>query len=222
MNKNKIYMSNINIGCYLLRVDNQINLEELDKHFAKLKSFDPEQNAFAIEYSEYFENSQVLAQQKQIIDTASKHGMQLIFIVLNEFSKNIKFNYPAIKVHSTSTMKPIEQVKPSNSTNKKTETLVINEVVRTGSSISNNGDIILTDRVGDQAEIVSSGNISVFGTNNGNLIAGHPNDTSAIICVNDFRGGIVSIAGVYKHFDAIKTGAIKFSLTNNKLEFNKI
>ena len=81
------------------------------------------------------------------------------------------------------------------------KSLFISEPVRSGIKIENDGDIILTSFVSDNAEVISSGNIHVYSEARGRLIAGNGGDKKAKIFVMKFNPTLVSIAGIYRTLD---------------------
>jgi septum site-determining protein MinC len=76
--------------------------------------------------------------------------------------------------------------------------LLCEEPIRSGIRIENDGDVIITSFVSDNAEVVASGNIHVYGEAKGRLIAGSNGDKKARIFARQFNAEIVSIGGVYK------------------------
>ncbi len=76
--------------------------------------------------------------------------------------------------------------------------LLVNEPVRSGIKIENDGDIILTSFVSDNAEVIAGGNIHVYGEARGRLIAGCHGDKQARIFVIKFNPTLIAIAGIYR------------------------
>ena len=79
--------------------------------------------------------------------------------------------------------------------------LISFEPLRSGMVLSNDGDIILRSFVSDNAEVIASGNIHVYGEAKGRLIAGSDGDKSARIFVGKFNAELVSIGGLYRTMD---------------------
>ena len=82
------------------------------------------------------------------------------------------------------------------------QSLLINEPVRSGIKIENDGDIILTSFVSDNAEIIASGNIHVYSEARGRLIAGNNGNKKSRIFVMKFNPVLISIAGIYRTLDS--------------------
>lgn len=82
------------------------------------------------------------------------------------------------------------------------KSLIIDEPVRSGVKIENDGDIVISNFVSDNAEIIASGNIHIYGEARGRLIAGSNGDKSARIFSTKFNAALISIGGIYKIIEA--------------------
>ncbi|MFN8770528.1 MAG: septum site-determining protein MinC [Neisseriaceae bacterium] len=82
------------------------------------------------------------------------------------------------------------------------KSLVINEPVRSGARIHNDGDIIITNFVSNGAEIIATGNIHVYGELRGRAIAGSYGDKLAKIFALKFNPELISVGGVYRAIDS--------------------
>ncbi|MBY0380069.1 MAG: septum site-determining protein MinC [Burkholderiales bacterium] len=99
------------------------------------------------------------------------------------------------------------------------KTLMINNPVRSGVKIYNDGDIIINTFVSNGAEIVASGNIHIYGELRGKVLAGSNGNKSAKIFVKDFNPELISIGGIYwvidtKLPDNLLSKFVVISLTN--------
>lgn len=84
------------------------------------------------------------------------------------------------------------------------------EVLRTGQClVQNHGDIIVNSGINSGSELIASGNIHVYGSVRGRVIAGVSGDTSARIFCHSLEAELVSIAGTYCVSDDIPEDMIK-------------
>lgn len=73
-----------------------------------------------------------------------------------------------------------------------------NEILRTGQClVQNNGDIISTAGINSGSEAIASGNIHIYGSARGRVIAGAGGNTAARIFCHSLEAELVSIAGTY-------------------------
>ncbi|WP_343598177.1 septum site-determining protein MinC [Acinetobacter sp.] len=85
-----------------------------------------------------------------------------------------------------------------------------NEILRTGQClVQENGDVILNASMNSGSEIIASGNIHVYGTTHGRIIAGASGDASARIFCQSLNAELVSIAGTYCVADDVPHDMIK-------------
>lgn len=76
--------------------------------------------------------------------------------------------------------------------------------VRSGQRLyARNRDLVILSHVGSGAEVIADGSVHVYGTLRGRAVAGARGDRSARVFCTDFRGELVSIAGVFRLFEAI-------------------
>lgn len=103
-----------------------------------------------------------------------------------------------------------------------------NEILRTGQSLlEDNGDIVLTASMNSGSEIIASGNIYVYGSARGRVIAGASGATNARIFCNSLEAELISIAGTYCIADDIPKEFTKKSVQiylnqNQELEFEPL
>lgn len=92
-------------------------------------------------------------------------------------------------------------------------TVYHNEMLRTGQSLAeDNGDIILTASMNSGSELIASGNIFVYGSARGRVIAGASGLLSARIFCNSLEAELISIAGTFCVADDIPKEFLKQSV----------
>lgn len=73
-----------------------------------------------------------------------------------------------------------------------------NEVLRTGQClVQDHGDIILNASINSGSEVIASGNIHIYGSARGRVIAGAGGNTDARIFCHSLEAELVSISGTY-------------------------
>ena len=96
------------------------------------------------------------------------------------------------------------------------------EILRTGQCIvQHNGDIIINAGINSGSEVIASGNIHVYGSARGRVIAGAGGNTAARIFCHSLEAELISIAGTYCVADDIPKDMIKKPVhiyLNNKQE----
>lgn len=103
-----------------------------------------------------------------------------------------------------------------------------NEILRTGQSLlEENGDIVLTASMNSGSEIIASGNIYVYGSARGRVIAGASGAHNARIFCNSLEAELISIAGTYCIADDIPKEFTKkpvqiYLNQNQELEFEPL
>jgi len=83
-------------------------------------------------------------------------------------------------------------------TAKESQTLLITQPVRSGQRVYSNGDLIILSQVSPGAEILAEGNIHVYNSLKGRVLAGVLGNTNARIFCSDSQAELISIAGNYK------------------------
>lgn len=83
-------------------------------------------------------------------------------------------------------------------------TLHVEKPVRSGQQLyARNGDLVVTNLVGNGAEVIADGSIHVYGALRGRALAGAQGNESARIYCREFHAELVSIAGVYRVIEDI-------------------
>lgn len=78
------------------------------------------------------------------------------------------------------------------------ESTIIDHPIRSGQRIYAKGDLTITSQVSSGAEIMAEGNIHVYGTLRGRVLAGVQGNEEARIFCSDLQAELVSIAGNYR------------------------
>ncbi len=87
------------------------------------------------------------------------------------------------------------------------------EILRTGQClVQDHGDIILNAGINSGSEVIASGNIHIYGSVRGRVIAGAGGNTTARIFCHSLEAELVSIAGTYCVADDIPPDVIKKSV----------
>lgn len=122
----------------------------------------------------------------------------------NEQQNNIALNlripiYSLLHGVSTETGKKItqQQTMPAAIVNA-ASTLIISHPVRSGQRIYATGDLVILAQVSAGAEILAEGNVHVYNTLRGRVLAGVQGNTEARIFCSDLQAELISIAGNYK------------------------
>ena len=107
---------------------------------------------------------------------------------------------------STSQDKPIiERSIESTAAIESTKTKLVTTPVRSGQQVvAKGGDLIVSSSVSHGAELLSDGNIHVYGALRGRALAGISGDIDARIYCFSLEAELVSIAGFYRLSDAIE------------------
>lgn len=87
-----------------------------------------------------------------------------------------------------------------------TKTKLVTLPVRSGQQVvAKNGDLIITSAVSHGAELLSDGNIHVYGALRGRALAGISGNTEARIYCQSLEADLVSIAGFYRLSDSMES-----------------
>ena len=153
---------------------------------------------------------------KIILDFVDGFKNDEIELVIDEIRKIISNNnlnrvilYAVAKtsslaVHSISGIPVIDILDSSinNSRNiENNKTLIVTDPVRSGMKITHDGDVVVTNFVSNNAEVISCGNIHIYDLAKGRLIAGSSGDRHARVFVMKFDAQLIAIGGVYRIID---------------------
>lgn len=116
---------------------------------------------------------------------------------------------PGFSAHSSNTHKPnssekkISKIAPvadnaQNTATSKIETMTITQPIRSGQRIYAKGDLVIIAQVSAGAEIMAEGNIHIYGTLRGRVLAGVQGNEDVRIFCSNLQAELVSIAGNYR------------------------
>ncbi|MFB2587275.1 septum site-determining protein MinC [Acinetobacter sp. c1-l78] len=89
------------------------------------------------------------------------------------------------------------------------KTIYHDDMLRTGQSLIEEADIVLTSSMNSGSEIISSGNVYIYGAGRGRIIAGASGEQNARIFCHSLEAQLVSIAGTYCLADDIPAEFLK-------------
>ena len=118
---------------------------------------------------------------------------------------------------SESLITPTPQASPA--------TVYHDEILRTGQSlVEDHGNIVLTASMNNGSELIAAGNIFIYGTGRGRIIAGASGDPNARIFCQSLEAQLISIAGTFCVYDDIPEHYLQKSVqiylnNNQELEF---
>ncbi|WP_445406629.1 septum site-determining protein MinC [Acinetobacter seifertii] len=116
----------------------------------------------------------------------------------------------AIVEKPASAQASVETKKPLNNNAVAHITSYHDEILRTGQSlVQDQGDIILKAGMNSGSEVIASGNIHIYGTVRGRVIAGAGGHAAARIFCQSLEAELVSIAGTYCVADDIPKHVVK-------------
>ena len=123
----------------------------------------------------------------------------------DEAKKEIAGDQPVIeaapeqKAVATAEPAPVPPAMPSPSA----PTMVIDRPLRSGQqAYARGGDLVVLAAVNPGAEVIADGSIHIYAPLRGRALAGASGDTAARIFTTRFEAELVSIAGIYRTFDA--------------------
>ncbi|WP_158649290.1 septum site-determining protein MinC [Aquella oligotrophica] len=176
---------------YILKLSPDATAEQIYDKLVHLRKLDAFGRYLVIEFDGKISPEKQTEIIRLIKVNAEKLMFELKFILANEFAlmKNIA-DIPVVELSLNLKSTPVSN-----------PVLRIEEPIRSGIKIENDGDIVILNLVSHNAEIISGGNIHVYGDARGRLVAGRYGDKSARIFVQKFNPELISIAGIYKALD---------------------
>lgn len=144
----------------------------------------------------------------QLIISLDLQPMGVIDGILSDQARSIQFpilpaDRPLQRIKPTTEQiveEPIEddQLTPAKKSRINHTTSYHNDMLRTGQClIQDNGDVILNASMNSGSEVISSGNIYIYGAAQGRVIAGASGDTTARVFCHALNAELISIAGTY-------------------------
>ena len=206
---------------FLLQINSINDLQHLETKLLNLKKLDGSNKYVVLAFHDNLKSEAI---HKIILDTvalANKHDLILHSIIRNDNIIVDSFDgVPVVELpENGNTVKSLDNIN---------KTMIYDEPVRSGIQIKNEGDIIITTFVSNNAEVISTANIHVYGEARGRLIAGSAGDKRARIFVNKFNPELISIGGVFRTMesklpDSILNKAVMVSLDDkNHLNVTQI
>ena len=110
-----------------------------------------------------------------------------------------------ITIETTEALAPLAEIAPTPVTIPAVAvpTMVIDRPLRSGQQIyARGGDLVVLAAVNAGAEVIADGSIHIYAPLRGRALAGASGDSGARIFTTRFEAELVSIAGVYRTFDA--------------------
>ena len=195
---------------FILQINNKTEAQEIESKLSNFKTLEQENGAIVLSIEGIIEPDKL---NKIISDTsayAEKLQIQLHSILRNDYIH--QDNILGIQVIDLP-----QNVKGKIEPHIYNKSVICEDPVRSGIKLENDGDIIVTSFVSDNAELVASGNIHVYGEARGRLIAGSSGDKSARIFVGKFNAELIAIGGIYRVIenklpDNISHNAVMISL----------
>ncbi len=195
MLSNTIKLNQAAFEYYLLQINSQTKIEEVKSKFKNLKKLDKKNNIIVVSLNDSFILHDLTKILELIQSAGTEIGITIHSILQNKYSEmhqnmNSKNSIAGIKVLDLA-----NSIKLTPINNK---ALIHDEPVRSGMRIENDGDIIITSFVSDNAEIIASGSIHVYGEAKGRLIAGSSGNKGARIFTTSFNAELISIGGIFR------------------------
>lgn len=144
------------------------------------------------------EIEQIITEIKNIL---LKHNLSkiIVYAIAANATMNLHNVYDICGIPVIDTSNNVTTIKNNVVPN---QTLTITEPIRSGMKITHDADIVVTNLVSNNAEVISCGNIHIYDDAKGRLIAGSSGDKSARIFVLRFDAELIAIGGIYRTIDA--------------------
>lgn len=170
------------------------------------------------------------------VDTLRNLGVNLVALARNDHIDEATASLVGLGTLSLSGGRDIprrvdapRQETPKQETTKApdiSETLVVEQPVRSGQQVYSRGDMIVLAPVSTGAELMAEGNIHVYSNLRGRAMAGVRGDTSARIFCQQLNAELVSIAGHYRVAedlpDAHRNQPVHLSLQGEAMHFTAL
>jgi septum formation inhibitor MinC len=181
-------LNSAHFNYYLLSIGKHTKLEQVATKLASLRGFDPHAKYLVISFEDLIDLPDLEQKLHNISNIATGFGLKIqciqanTNIVIDKLSK-----WPVVDLPAT--------LKPQLILN---QPLVVSDPVRSGMKVENDGDIVITNLVSHNAEVIASGNIYIYGDCRGRLFAGCSGNKQARIFVTRFNPELISIAGIFR------------------------
>lgn len=189
---NKLKLNHATFEYYLLQLSIKTTLEQITAKLKGFSAFEESNRIMVLEFYDYNADFTHLTNLLLSICEIAKefdikiHGIQ----ECEKLDVAMVLDLPVLNLPTI-----------DNKNNAGKKTLMIDEPVRSGIKIENNGDIVVSSFVSDNAEVIATGNIHVYGEARGRLIAGNGGDKAARIFANSFNAEFIAIGGIYRALD---------------------
>lgn len=175
---------------FLLHIGSKNDTRHVETKLLNLKKLDGSSNYIVLSFDDELNSTDINQITLDVHEIALKHALVIHSIVRNLNIVVDSFNgIPVVELPNNNANKSLEDIN---------KTLTYTEPVRSGIQIKNDGDIIITSFVSNNAEVIATGNIHIYGEARGRLIAGSEGDKKTRIFVNKFNPELISIGGVFK------------------------
>lgn len=188
MLKKSLKFTHAKFEYFVLQISPDTELIEISTKLNNFKKLEQKNNFIVLSVDGVISHEQLEAIVLNVNSIAENLGLQLYSVLPNKnLSASAIAHIPVIDLPNSSRFEHIYN-----------KSLISNEPVRSGIKLENDGDIIVTSFVSDNAEIIAAGNIHVYGEARGRLIAGSSGDKNARIFVSKFNAELIAIGGLYR------------------------
>lgn len=173
---------------FILQIAPNTKLIEIQNKFLHFDALCQQNKNIVLDFDAKFDYDSLSNLLLDISAAAQLHGINIHSIIANKsIMADSLFGIPVVSLPRSHKVQHIYN-----------RPLIIDEPVRSGIKIESDGDIIVTTFVSDNAEIIASGNIHIYGEARGRIIAGAAGDHKARIFIQYFNSELISIGGIYK------------------------
>jgi septum site-determining protein MinC len=176
---------------FLLQINNKTELAEVQAKLENFKKLEQKNCYIVLAIDHIIENDKLGKMVLGISDIAEKLALKFHAILRSD----------SIHENNILGVQVIDLPKTCKSEHIYNKSMLSSEPLRSGMKLENDGDIIVTSFVSDNAEIVATGNIHIYGEARGRLIAGSSGDKTACIFVGKFNAELIAIGGIYRTMD---------------------
>jgi septum site-determining protein MinC len=188
--------NNLKLGCtdfklYTLQIGYPTTSDKIKAKLQDFSNFEQDNRYINLDFDSRFDFEAVSDLVLDLSETAKLLKLELHSILYHDgLMADSIFGVPVITLPEKTRVKPVTS-----------RTLIVDEPIRGGIVIENDGDIVVTSFVSDDAEIIATGNIHVYGEARGKLIAGKKGNKDARIFVASFSPKLIAIGGIYRVID---------------------
>lgn len=186
-----IKFNQANFEYYLLQITPKTEIEQVKSKIIGFKKLGLNNNTIVLSLNGQFDSDRLMKIVTDIKNFTGSVDINLHSVLHND----------SLNVNSIAEVDVIKLPQSKKSNHIYNKTLIIDEPVRSGIKLDNDGDIVINSFVSDNAELIASGNIHVYGEARGRLIAGSGGDKTSRIFVTNFNAELIAIGGVYKIID---------------------